>query len=116
MDASTIQPRQDALIASASSQRTISVENNEPAIETRSDSDQDDSSKVSGETVKLSDTSLKLSSSSPVKSSDRAASIEDKDQAQQAVKQLIADIQSNPSQAQGAHSNVTENSVRSLLG
>ncbi len=116
MVANTIQPGQGAPITPASSQRAKSVESNEPAIETRSDNDQDDSQQVSGETVKLSDTSVKLSSSSPVKSSDRAAQIENKDQAQQAVKQLLADFQSAPSQAQGAHSNVTENAVRSLLG
>lgn len=116
MVANTIQPGQGALITPASSQRAKSLESNEPAIETRSDNDQDDSPKVSGETVKLSDTSVKLSSSSPVKSTDRAAPLENRQQAQEAVKQLLADIQSNPSQAQGAHSNVTENSVRSLLG
>lgn len=116
MVTNTIQSGQGAPITPASSQRTKSLESNEPAIETRSDNDQDDSQQVSGETVKLSDTSVKLSSSSPVKSSDRAAPIDDKDQAQQAVKQLLADFQSSPSQAQGAHSNVTENAVTSLLG
>lgn len=116
MDASKVQPRQDALIASAASQRAKSLESNEPAIETRSDNDQDDSPKVSGETVKLSDTSVKLSSSSPVKSSDKSAPLESRDQAQQAVKQLIADFQSNPSQAHEAHSNVFAGAVKSLLG
>ncbi len=116
MVANTIQPGQGAPITQAASQRAKSLESNEPAIETRSDNDQDDSQKVSGETVKLSDTSVKLSSSSPVKSTDRSAPLENRQQAQEAAKQLIADIQSNPSQAQGAHSNVTENSVRSLLG
>ncbi|MDO9269392.1 MAG: hypothetical protein Q7T96_09810 [Methylobacter sp.] len=116
MDASTIQSRQGTLITPASSQRPKSVENNEPSIETRSDNDQGDSLQVSKETVKLSDTSLKLSSSSPVKSSDQAASIENKDQAQQALSQLIANIQSNPSQAQGAHSNIFDGAVKSLLG
>ncbi len=116
MDASTIQPRTDTLITAAASQRTKNVENNEPAIETRSDNDQDDSQKVSKETVKLSDTSLKLSTSSPVKSSDQATSIENKDQAQQALSQLLTDFRSNPSQAQGAHSNIFDGAVKSLLG
>ncbi len=116
MDASIIQTRPDTLITTASSQRTKSLENNEPAIETRSDNDQDDSLNVSKETVNLSDTSLKLSTSSPVKSSDQAAAIENKDQAQQALSQLIADFQSNPSQAQGAHSNIFDGAVKSLLG
>lgn len=116
MDASTIQPRQDTLITSASPQRAKSMESNEPAIETRSDNDQDDNLQVPKETVKLSDTSLKLSTSSPVKSSDQAASIETKDQVQQALSQLIADFQSNPSQAQGAHSNIFASAVKSLLG
>jgi len=116
MDISTIQQRPEALITPASSPRTKSLESNEPAIETRSDNDQDDSPTVSAETVKLSDTSVKLSSSSPVKSTDRAAPIEDKDQAQQAIKQLLADFQSNPSQAHGAHSNIFAGAVKSLLG
>jgi len=116
MDASTIQTRSDTPINSASSQRTKSSENNEPAIETQSDNDRDDSLQVSKETVKLSDTSLKLSTSSPVKSSDQAAPIENKDQAQQALKQLIADFQSNPSQAQGDHNNIFDGAVKSLLG
>jgi len=116
MAATTIQPGQGAINTPAPSQRAKSLESNEPAIESRSDSDQDDSQQVFGETVKLSDTSVKLSSSSPVKSTDRSAPLENRQQAQEAVKQLNADIQSNPSQAQGAHSNVTENSVRSLLG
>ncbi len=116
MEASAMQSRSDAFVAPAPSQRAKSLESNEPAIETRSDNDQDDSSKVSGETVKLSDTSVKLSSSSPVKSSDKSASLENSDQAQQAVKQLIADFQSNPSQTQGAHSNVFAGAVKSLLG
>lgn len=116
MDASKVQARQEALITPPSSQRTKGLESNEPAIETRADNDRDDSSTVSGETVKLSDTSLKLSTSSPVKSSDRSAPIADKDQAQQALSQLIADIQSNPSQAQGAHGNIFDGAVKSLLG
>ena len=116
MAASTIQPRSDAFVTPPSSQRAKSLGSNESVIESRSDNDQDDSSKVSGETVKLSDTSVKLSSSSPVKSSDKSPPLDNRDQAQQAVKQLIADFQGNPSQAQGVHGNVTENSVRSLLG
>ncbi|HEY8036496.1 MAG TPA: hypothetical protein VIF37_13030 [Methylobacter sp.] len=116
MDASTIQPRQDAHATSTLSQRTNSLENNEPAIETRTDNDKDDSSKVSHGTVKLSDTSLKLSTSSPVKSSDQFAQIESKDQARQVLNQLLSDFQSNPSQAQAAHSNVFSGAVKSLLG
>lgn len=116
MDISATQPRQDTLITPTSSQQVKSLENNEPAIETRSDNDRDDNQQVSKETVKLSDTSLKLSASSPVKSSDQTASIENKDQAQQALSQLIADIQSNPAQAQGAHSNIFAGAVKSLLG
>lgn len=116
MAATTIQSGQGVINTAASSQRTKVLESNEPAIETRSDNDQDDSQLISGETVKLSDASVKLSSSSPAKSSDRAAPIDNKDQAQQAVKQLLADFQSNPAQAHGAQSNVTEHAVRSLLG
>jgi hypothetical protein len=112
----TIQSGQGTLIAPASSQRLKSPESNESAIETRSDSGQDDRSTVSGETVNLSDTSVKLSSSSPVKSTDRFAPIENKDQAQQVLNQLLADFQSSPSLAQNSHSNVTENAVKSLLG
>jgi hypothetical protein len=115
MDASTIQTRPDALITAASSQRAKSLEKNEPSIESRPDNDQDDSQRVASETVNLSDASLKLSTSSAVKSSDQAPAIENKDQAQQALNQLIADIQSNPSQALGAH-NLFAGSVKSLLG
>ena len=116
MEASTIKSQSGAFITSPSSQRAKSLESNEPAIESRSDNDQDDSLKVSGETVNLSDTSVKLSSSSPVKSTDRSAPLENRQQAQEAVKQLNADIQSNPSQAQGAHSNAFSDAVKSLLG
>jgi glycine betaine/choline ABC-type transport system substrate-binding protein len=116
MDPITTQPRQDAFVTPTSSQRAKSLENNEPAIETQSDNAQNDSSKVSHETVKLSDTSLKLSSSSPVKSSDEFAQIESKDQARQVLDQLLSDFQSNPAQAQAAHSNVFSSSVKSLLG
>lgn len=116
MDASKVQTRQEALITPAASQRTKSLESNEPAIETQPDNDQDDSPKVSGETVTLSDTSLKLSSSSPVKSSDRSAPIENEAQAQQSVNQLIADFKSDPSRAYGAQSNVFSGAVKSLLG
>lgn len=116
MDASTIQLRQDTLVTSTSSQRAKSSENNEPAVEIKSDNDQDDSSKVYDETVKLSNTSLKLSTSSPVQSSDKSAPIENEDQARQAISQLIADFQSNPSQAQEAHSNIFSSAVKSLLG
>ncbi len=112
MATTTIQSGQGILITPASSQRTKNLESNEPTIETRSDNGQ----QVSGETVNLSDTSVKLSSSSPVKSTDKSAPLEDKDQAQQTIKQLLADFQSNPSLAQGTHSNVTENAVKSLLG
>ena len=116
MDPITTKPRQDTLITATSSQRTKNLENNEPAIETRPDSDQNDSQKLDTETVKLSDTSLKLSTSSPVKSSAKPAAIETKDQAQQALSQLLADFQSNPSLAQAAHSNVFAGAVKSLLG
>ncbi|MGZ4996382.1 MAG: hypothetical protein ACXV8J_00935 [Methylobacter sp.] len=116
MDTSSIQSRPDALINTASSQRMKSLENNEPSTESRSDSDKDNSLNVSKETVKLSNASLKLSTSSPVKSSDQAAAIATKDQAQQALKQLMADFQSNPSQAQAAHSNIFDGAVKSLLG
>lgn len=116
MDASKVQARPETLIPPAASQLTKSLENKESAIETRSDNDKDDSQEVSVETVNLSDTSLKLSTSSPVKSSDRSAPIENKDQAQQTLNQLIADFQDNPSQALGAHSNVFGGAVKSLLG
>ncbi len=116
MDASIIKPRPEALITAASPQRTKNLENNEPAVENRADNNQDDSQKVPTETIKLSDTSLKLSTSSPVKSSDKPASIENEDQAQQALSQLLADFQSNPSLAQNAHSNVFAGAVKSLLG
>ena len=116
MDPITTKPRQDPLISAHSSNRAKNLENNEPTIETRPDSDQDDSQKLSTETVKLSNTSLKLSTSSPVKSSDRPVSIETKDQAQQALSRLISDFQSNPSQAHAAHSNVFAGAVKSLLG
>jgi hypothetical protein len=92
------------------------VESNEPSIETLPNNDQEGGLQASKETVRLSDASLKLSTSSPVKSSDQAASIESKDQAQQVLSQLIADIQSNPAQAQGAHSNIFDGAVKSLLG
>lgn len=114
MDA--IQPRQDPLSTLGSSQLTKGLENNEPAIETQADKDQDDSSKVSNGTVKFSDTSLKLSASTPVQSSDQATPIENKDQAQQALSQLLADFQNNPSQAHGAQSKVFSGAVKSLLG
>ena len=115
MDASKVQPRQEPLITTTS-QRAKNAEKNESVIETRSTNEQDDSSKVSTQTVQLSDTSIRLSASSPVKSSDRSAPIENKEQAQQMARQIIADFQSNPVQAQGTHSNITENAVKSLLG
>lgn len=116
MDASKLQPKLDTFIASATSRRTTGQESNEPAIETLPDNDQDDTSNISAETIKLSDTSLKLSTSSPVKSSDKPTPIENKEQAQQALSQLIADIQSNPAQAQAAHSSIFNGAVKSLLG
>jgi len=116
MDASTIQTRPDPIITTTSSQRAKSVENNEPALETQPDNDQNNSLKVPKETVNLSNASLKLSTSSPVKSTDQPASIENKDQAQQALSQLLADMQSNPAQALGAHSNIFDGAVKSLLG
>lgn len=116
MGASSIQTRPDTFITAASSQRTKSLENNEPAIETRSDNDQDDSLKAPKETVTLSDRALKLSTSSPVKSSDQAPAIENADQAQQALSRVLPDIQSNPSLTLGAHSNIFEAAVKSVLG
>ena len=116
MDASTIQTRPDPIITTASSQRAKSVENNETTIETQPDNDQDDSLKVPKETINLSNTSLKLSTSSPVKSTDQPAAIENKDQAQQALSQLLSDMQSNPAQALGAHSKIFDGAVKSLLG
>lgn len=116
MDASIIQTRTDTLISTASAQRAKTMENNEPAVETQPDSDQDNNLNVTKETVNLSNTSLKLSTSSPVKSSDQPAAIETADQAQQALSRLIADFQSNPSQVQGAHSNIFDGAVKSLLG
>jgi len=92
------------------------LENNEPAVETRPDNAQDNSLQVPQETVNLSDKSLKLSTSSPVKSTDQTPAIENKDQAQQALNQLISDFQSNPAQAQGAHSRIFDGAVKSLLG
>ncbi len=120
MDTSTIHTRPDALI-SASPQKAKTLEANEPAIETKPDNDQDDSSNASKGTINLSDKSLKLASSklttsSPVKSSDKSAPIEDKDQAQRVLLQLKSDFQSNPTQALGAHGNVFAISLKSLLG
>jgi hypothetical protein len=116
MDASTIQPRTDSLSTLTSSLLTKNLGNNEPAIETSSDNDQDDNSNISSGSVNLSDSSLKLSASSPVESSDQAAPIENQEQAQQALKQLIADFQSNPSKALGAQSSIFAESVKPLLG
>jgi hypothetical protein len=115
MDASKVQPRQEPLITTTP-QRAKSVEKNESTIENRSTNEPDDNSKASTPTVQLSDTSIRLSASSPVKSSDRSAPIENKEQAHQMARQIIADFQSNPAQAQGTHSNITENAVKSLLG
>ncbi|MDO9138900.1 MAG: hypothetical protein Q7U38_01045 [Methylobacter sp.] len=123
MDTSAIQSRQDALLAQVSAQRTKTQESNEPAVETRPDNAQvgslqvpSDAVNASGETVNLSDTSLKLSTSSPVKSTDRSPPIENRDQAQQALSQLLEDFKSNPAQAQAAQSNVFSGAVKSLLG
>jgi hypothetical protein len=115
MDASKIQSQTHA--TSTSSSQPKSLGNIKTAIESPSDNEQVNSPKTSSnETVKLSDTSLKLSTSSPVKSSDRFASIQDNDQAQQAIKQLLADFQSNPSQAHDTHNNIFAGAVKSLLG
>ena len=123
MDTSAIQSRQDAVLAQVSAQRAKNLEGNESAVETRPDNAQasslqvpSDAVKASGETVQLSDTSLQLSASSPVKSSDRGNPIENRDQAQQALSQLLADFKSNPAQAQAAQSNVFPGAVKSLLG
>ncbi|MGZ5006424.1 MAG: hypothetical protein ACXWFI_00805 [Methylobacter sp.] len=116
MDAGTIQARPDPIINTTSSLQAKSVGNNEPAIETRPDNDQDDSLKTPKETVNFSDTSLKLSASSPVKSSDQSPVIDNQDQAQQASSRFIADMQSNPVQALAAHSNIFEGAVKLLLG
>jgi hypothetical protein len=116
MDAGTIQTRPDPIITTTPSQQAKGVEINEPAIETQPDNDQDDSLRTPKETISFSDTSLKLSTSSPVKSSDQPPAIENKDQAQQALSQLIADMQSSPAQALGAHSNIFDGAVKSLLG
>ncbi len=115
MDASKVQPRQESLITTTS-QHAKNVESKESVITTQSTKDQDDRSTVSAPTIQLSDTSIRLSASSPVNSSDRSAPIENKEQAQQMASQIIADFQSNPAQTQGAHSNITENAVKSLLG
>jgi hypothetical protein len=97
-------------------QLTKSLEKNEPAVETQSDADQDDNTTTPNGTVNLSAAALKLSSSTPVQSSDKTAPIENQVQAQQTINQLLADLQSNPSQAQTAHSTLFSDSVKSLLG
>lgn len=99
-----------------SSQLTKNLENKEPALETLPDNDTDDSLKTATGTLNLSNTSIKLSASSPVQSTDQAPPIETKDQAQQALGKLLADFQSNPSLALGAHSNAFSSAVKSLLG
>jgi hypothetical protein len=116
MDASKLQPKSDTFITPAASRRTNNLESSDSTLETRTDNDQAGGANISAETIKLSDTSLKLSKSSPVKSSDQSAPIENKDQAQQTLSQLIADIQSNPAQAQAAHSNIFNGAIKSLLG
>ena len=87
----------------------------ESATETKPDNDQDDSQKVSGETVKLSASSLKLSTSSPVKSSDHTPSLANSDQAKRMLNQLISGFQSNPSQAMAAQSNVSPDTAKLML-
>jgi hypothetical protein len=116
MDTSSIQPRHEVAMSPATAQQVKNLGGNEPPLESRSDNDQDDILKAPQETVNLSDTSLKLSTSSPVKSSDQATAIVNPDQAQQVLSQLIANIQSNPSQGQAAHSNIFDGAVKSLLG
>ena len=114
MDA--IQPRTDALAFLASSQPAKNLENKEPALETLPDNDTDDSLKTATGTINLSNTSIKLSASSPVQSTDQTTPIETKDQAQQALNKLLADFQSNPSQALGAQSNAFSGAMKLLLG
>ncbi len=123
MDTSAIQSRQDALLAQVSAQRAKTQESNESAVETRPDNAQagslqvpSDAVNASGETVDLSATAVKLSTSSPVQSTDRSPPIENRDQAQQALSQLLEDFKSNPAQAQAAQSNVFSGAVKSLLG
>jgi len=123
MDTSAIQSRQDALLAQVSAQRAKTQESNESAVETRPDNAQagslqvpSDAVNASGETVDLSATAVKLSTSSPVQSTDRSPPIENRDQAQQALSQLLEDFKSNPAQARGAQSNVFSGAVKSLLG
>jgi hypothetical protein len=110
----------DAISSSLSTptptQLAKSLEKSEPAVETQSDADKDDNTAVPNGTVNLSPTAIKLSSSTPVQSSDKTARIENRNQAQQALSQLIIDFQNNPSQAQGAHSTLFSDSVKSLLG
>jgi len=123
METNAIPPRADALIAQAPVQRAKNLESDERAVENRSDNAQansvqvpDNTVTVPDATVQLSDTSVKLSASSPVKSTDRANPIENKEQAQQALNQLLADFKSNPAQAQATQSNVFSGAVKSLLG
>lgn len=123
MDTSAIQSRQDAVLAQVSAQRAKNLESNESAVETRPDNAQASSLQAPGNevkvpdaTVELSNASKTLSASSPVKSSDRGNTIENRDQAQQALSQLLADFKSNPAQAQAAQSNVFSGAVKSLLG
>lgn len=116
MDASKLQLKSDTFIASTASRKANSLESNELTIEIRPNDDPAASSDKFAETVNLSDTSLKLSTSVPLKNTDRPAPIENTDQAQQALSQLIADFQSNPAQAQAAHSNIFNGAVKSLLG
>jgi hypothetical protein len=120
MSTINVQARSEALLATQA-QKAKAAEANEPAVETKSDNDQDDSTNLSNETIKLSDTSLKLASSkittsSPVQSSDKSAPIENKDQAQQVLNQLKFSFQNNPTEALGAHSNVFAEKIKSLLG
>lgn len=116
MDASSIQPKTDPFINTAPSLPTKNVNNIEPTIETQANGTPVANYALSNGSINISDAALKLSASSPVQSSDKTAPIENTTQAQQALSKILADFQSNPSLAQGAHSNVFSGAVKSLLG
>lgn len=87
----------------------------EPKAPTAIDKDGDSDNSKTSDNVSLSAESLKLAKTSTVQNTKSQAVITDRQQAQQLTRQMAADIQAQPNQAQNAFGRISQTQASALL-
>ncbi|MEQ1531314.1 MAG: hypothetical protein ABL925_18510 [Methylococcales bacterium] len=112
METQALQTRPETFINTSASKNLKTAE--EKANQAQTDNSQNKVLSTAAETVTLSNESIKLATAS-INKTDIGKQVDNETQARQTLNQLLANFQSNPSQALSAQTDILPSRVKALL-